>query len=89
MKTDLDYVLAYSHKSYSVIPIVGKDKKPAIQSWESNQSLFRRNYISAKGIFSKYVLNTQNSTPGPLTDNHGNIIGDKRRILNMTNLYKN
>jgi hypothetical protein len=30
MKTILDYALAYSHKSYSVILMVCKDKKPAI-----------------------------------------------------------
>ena len=52
MKTILDYASSYSHKSYSVIPIVGKNKKPAIQSWKSNQSLFRRLHLG-KGDFLK------------------------------------
>jgi hypothetical protein len=37
MRTALDYALEYYHKNFSVIPIVGKDKKPAIQSWEENK----------------------------------------------------
>jgi hypothetical protein len=38
MKTTLDYALEYCHKHYSVIPLVSKDKKPAINSWELNKT---------------------------------------------------
>lgn len=38
MKTTLDYALEYYHKYFSIIPIIGKDKKPAIQSWEENKT---------------------------------------------------
>lgn len=38
MKTTLDYALEYYHKNFSVIPIIGKDKKPTIQSWEENKT---------------------------------------------------
>jgi hypothetical protein len=38
MKTTLDYALDYYHKSFSVIPVINKDKKPAIRSWELNKT---------------------------------------------------
>jgi DNA-binding transcriptional MerR regulator len=38
MKTTLDYALDYYHKSFSVIPVINKDKKPAIRSWELNKN---------------------------------------------------
>src|ERR687896_1668383 len=38
MKTLLDYAVEYYRKNFSVIPIISKDKKPAIQSWEENKT---------------------------------------------------
>jgi hypothetical protein len=38
MKTTLDHALEYFRKDFSIIPIVPKGKKPAIQSWESNKT---------------------------------------------------
>ena len=38
MKTTLDYALEYYRKNFSVIPVISKDKKPAIQSWEENKT---------------------------------------------------
>jgi hypothetical protein len=38
METTLDYALDYCRKSFSVIPIINKDKRPAIQSWELNKT---------------------------------------------------
>jgi hypothetical protein len=38
MKTTLDYALEYYHKNFSVIPVISKDKKPAIQSWEESKN---------------------------------------------------
>jgi hypothetical protein len=39
MKTTLDHALEYFRKDFSVIPIVPRGKKPAIQSWESNKTI--------------------------------------------------
>jgi hypothetical protein len=37
MNTILEYALQYHNKNLSVIPIISREKKPAIQSWESNK----------------------------------------------------
>jgi hypothetical protein len=38
VETTLDYAWEYCKRSFSVIPIIARDKKPAIQSWESNKT---------------------------------------------------
>jgi hypothetical protein len=38
MNTSLEYAIEYYNKGFSVIPIINKDKKPAIQSWELNKA---------------------------------------------------
>jgi hypothetical protein len=38
MNTTFGYALEYYHKNFSVIPIISKDKRPAVTSWEENKT---------------------------------------------------
>jgi hypothetical protein len=39
MNTTLEYALEYYHKNFSVIPIISKDKRPAVTSWGLNKTI--------------------------------------------------